>query len=337
MARAAKPLGALQDSRGSLMIFQLSTILAPAMEQSPSVEAAQAETPLDMAKNPAEVAAAQVQEFLEVFRWEGMLASVFVIFGAWILLLFLRQSVEALSETFTTRRLIFQRVQAFVHLGVNAMTILAVILLSFKISPQIMVAIGGSLAVAIGFATKDLVGSIVGGILILFDRPFQVGDRIEFGGNYGDVTKIGLRSVQLQTLDDNTITIPNNKFLTDISSSGNYGELDMQVSATFYIGLDQNAQLATELVEEATATSRFIHLPRPIVVLVDQVIVESYIALRLTMKAYVLDTQYEKAFGTDITLRVMDAFREHGIHPPAVLHRGAELEIPRGAPQEVES
>ncbi|MFT7667517.1 MAG: small-conductance mechanosensitive channel [Planctomycetota bacterium] len=158
-------------------------------------------------------------------------------------------------------------------------------------------------------------------ILILFDRPFQVGDRVEFGGHYGDVTMIGLRSVKLQTLDDNTITVPNNLFLTEISSSGNYGALEMQVAVTFHIGLDQNVNRAVELAEEATVTSRFIHLPRPIVVVVDQVIVDSYIALRLVVKAYVLDTQYEKAYSTDITLRVMQAFQDEGIAPPAVLHR----------------
>ena len=40
-------------------------------------------------------------------------------------------------------------------------------------------------------------------------------------------------------------------------------------------------------------------------------------ATRIRLKAYVLDTQYEGAFGTDVTLRVLDGFREAGIQPPA--------------------
>lgn len=266
-------------------------------------------------------AANEVRAFMDVFRLEGLLVSVFVVAGAWFLLFFLRRSVESLGETFTTRRLLFQRIAAFLQLGVHGLTILAVVLLSFEISDQVLVAVGGTMAVGIGFATKDLIASVVGGISILFDRPFQVGDRVEFGGYYGDITSIGLRSVKLQTLDDNTITIPNNRFLTDISSSGNYGALDMQVAVTFYIGLDQDVELATKLVEEATVTSRFVHLPRPITVVVDQVIIESYIAMRMVVKAYVLDTQFEKAYSTDVTLRVMEAFRKEGISPPAVLHR----------------
>ena len=51
---------------------------------------------------------------------------------------------------------------------------------------------------------------------------------------------------------------------------------------------------------------------------------DNCIALRLRLKAYVLDTKYEKDFETDVTLHVMKLFKEHRIHPPAVLHRNAE-------------
>ena len=57
------------------------------------------------------------------------------------------------------------------------------------------------------------------------------------------------------------------------------------------------------------------------VVLVNQVITENYVAVRLRLKAYVLDTRYEKAFETDVNLRVMDAFSAEGIGPPAILVR----------------
>ena len=148
------------------------------------------------------------------------------------------------------------------------------------------------------------------------DRPFQVGDRVSFDGFYGDITAIGLRSVRMQTLDDNTITIPNNKFLSDITSSGNYGALDMQVIVDFLIGANEDVDRAREILNEAALSSRFIYLPKPIVVLVTQVPMQNFVAVRLRLKAYVLDTKHEKAFETDITVRTLRAFREHGISPP---------------------
>ncbi len=168
---------------------------------------------------------------------------------------------------------------------------------------------------------RDLVASFIAGITIIFDRPFQVGDRVDFAGQYGDIIKIGLRSVRMNTLDHNVITIPNNKVLTDVTSSGNWGELEMQTPFDFYIGLDQDIELASELIREACLTSPYVFLERSVPVLVKQVIVHDYIAMHLKVRPYVFDCKYEKPFETDVHFRVAKAFREHGILPPAVLHR----------------
>jgi small-conductance mechanosensitive channel len=257
----------------------------------------------------------------QLIRWDGLVASLVVIATAWLFLRFLGNLVRRLCEIFVERRLLFQRLSAITHFVVYMATIVSVILLGFEISSEMLVLLGGGAAVAVGFAMKDLVASLVAGVTIMFDRPFQLGDRVSFGGQYGDVVAIGLRSVKLQTLDDSTVTIPNNLFLTDITSSGNYGILHMQIVVDFYIGVDQDVQLARDLVREVTVISRYVYLPKPVVVRVSQVIVQSYVAVRLRLKVYVLDTQYEKALETDVTLRVLEAFAESGIKPPAVLHQ----------------
>jgi hypothetical protein len=56
-------------------------------------------------------------------------------------------------------------------------------------------------------------------------------------------------------------------------------------------------------------------------VLVQQMVHNNYVALHLRLKAYVNDTRFEKAFETDVNLRVLHAFREANILPPAILHR----------------
>ena len=262
-----------------------------------------------------------VSMLLNTINWGGMLASVVVIFAASLLLHIVNNIVQNLGDMFAERRLMLQKFNAFLRFGVYIATIIIVIFMSFELSLEVIAIIGGGTAVAVGFATKDLVASLVAGMMIIIDRPFQTGDRVSFDGHYGDITNIGLRSVKLQTLDDSTITIPNNMFLNTVTSCGNYGVLDMQVVIDFHIGLDQNATLASDLIREAAATSRFVYLPKPIVVLVSQVLLEQCVALRLALKIYVLDTQYEKAMETDVTLRVMDAFANHGIRPPAILHR----------------
>ena len=155
----------------------------------------------------------------------------------------------------------------------------------------------------------------------MFDRPFQVGDRVNFAGQYGDIIKIGLRSVRMNTLDDNIITIPNNKVLTDVTSSGNWGALEMQTAFDFFIGVDQDLEVATEVLREACLTSPYVFLGRPVPVFATQVILQNYVAVHLKVRPYVFDCKYEKPFETDVHLRVTRAFKEKGIHPPAILHR----------------
>ncbi len=265
-----------------------------------------------------------VSQFARMIRWTGVFTSLFVILGAWIVLRVMNDFVERISQQFATRRLLLQKLATITQFVIYVGTGLTVIMLSFRIDERVLAVIGGTIAVSVGFAIKDLVASFIAGIMIMLDRPFQVGDRVSFGGEYGDITSIGLRSVRMQTLDDNTVTIPNNKFLSEITSNGNYGALDMQVAMTFDIGVDQDVTQAREIVTEAAVSSRFVHLPKPVVVHVGQLIHQNHVAMRLTLKAYVLDTKHEKNFQTDVNLRVFEAFRSQGVLPPAMLHRGID-------------
>ncbi len=126
------------------------------------------------------------------------------------------------------------------------------------------------------------------------------------------------------TLDDSVVTIPNNRFLTEVVISGNAGALDMQIVMDFYVALDTDIKVAKRIVYEAVRTSRFVYLEKPIVVLVSDLIQANYMTTRLRAKAYVLDVHYEKAFESDVTERVKQAFLEADIRPPSVLHRMTE-------------
>ncbi len=268
-----------------------------------------------------EVSGETIDQFANLIRWSGVITSVFVIAGAWLTLRLLQGFVQSLSEQFANYRLLLAKTATFIQFTIYVGTGFAVIFLSFRIDNKVLALIGGTAAVSVGFAVKDVVASFIAGIMIMIDRPFQVGDRVSFGGEYGDITAIGLRSVRMQTLDDNTVTIPNNKFINDITSNGNYGALDMQVAMVFFIGIDQDVDGACRIIKEAALTSRYVYLGKPVAIAVRQVLEDGYAAVKLTCRAYVLDTQYEVIFQTDVNLRVLRAMREAGIRGPAVLHR----------------
>ncbi len=262
-----------------------------------------------------------VGQLSKIIRWSGILPSILLIVGTLFVLRFIASTVSRLGNQFANQRMLFQKIATFLQFIIYTAVGASIIALSVQLDDKVITLIGGTFALAVGFAIQDLVASFIAGIMVLIDRPFQVGDRVSFGGQYGDITAIGLRSVRMQTLDDNTITIPNNMFLTDIVSSGNYGALDMQIVMDFFVGTDQDIVRAQEIVSEAALSSRYVYLPKPVVIRVNEIMQPNMISIRVRLKAYVLDTRYEKAFETDVNLRVMQAFREERIQPPAILHR----------------
>ncbi|MFM2577801.1 mechanosensitive ion channel domain-containing protein (plasmid) [Vibrio fortis] len=259
-----------------------------------------------------------IQQFASLIRWSGVFFSILVIAATWLLIKFMNSMVESIGGQFVQYRMVLQKVQSFLQFFIYMTAGLVVFMMSFRINDHILALIGGTLAVSVGFALKDLAASFIAGLTVMIDRPFQVGDRVTFEGNYGDIITIGLRSVRMRTLNDDIITIPNNKFLNEVTTSGNYGALDMQVVIPFYVGMDEDITLARDLIQEAASSSRYIHLPKPVTVLVKQTITDNYLAIQLTCKAYVVDTAYEKLFETDITLRVVKEFKKHGIKPPKI-------------------
>ena len=261
----------------------------------------------------------------ELVRWGGVFASIPVLIGALFLIRLIENIGDRLSKQFSNRRPTIQKIQTTARFFIYIATLIVTMGLSVRLDSTALTVIGGALAFSIGFALRDVVAAFIAGITIMFDRPFQVGDRVSYGGEYGDIIKIGLRSVRMNTLDHNIITIPNNNVFTGVTSSGNYGELEMQVPMDFYIGVDQDAKLAAEVIREACLTSPYIYLDKPVPVLVKQEILQDYVAINLKARPYVFDCKYEKPFETDVHFRVLEAFRERGIGSPAVLHRSIGL------------
>ncbi|MCZ6596087.1 MAG: mechanosensitive ion channel [Planctomycetota bacterium] len=257
----------------------------------------------------------------DMIRWTGVAASLVLFAGAWLLLRLVDGIAANLANVFVQHRMLLEKLRALLHFSVYLVTIVLVVLLSFRFNNAVLTLLGGTVAVALGFAFKDLATSLIAGVVIMIDQPFQVGDRVRYGEHYGDVKSIGLRSVRMTTLDNSTVTIPNNLFLAGAVSSGNSGALDMMVVIDFHIGADQDVGRARDLVREAAATSRYVYLAKPLDVLVSQVVVESYVAVRLRLQAYVFDTRYEKLYESDVTQRVLSVFAKNDVAPPAILHR----------------
>ena len=244
------------------------------------------------------------------------------------------RTLDNVGERFNDRRLLVKRVGVLFRFGIYFGTALIAASAVLDLSNEAELALSGTLIVAGGWALKDVAASLLSGIVLLVDQPFQVGDRISFDGYYGEVTKIGLRSVRLVTLDDNLVTIPTSRFQTASVASANAGALDCMVVIPFYVGAGEDFVTARRLIAEVTATSRYVFLDKPLVTLVaDEFLGERFVTV-IRVKAYVLDARWEKAFASDVTTRVKLALREADILTPDSTLR--HLDMPPGGSERVD-
>jgi small-conductance mechanosensitive channel len=166
---------------------------------------------------------------------------------------------------------------------------------------ETVIAVTASVGIAIGLASQDLLKNVFGGIALLIDRPFQVGDKIEAGKYYGEVIEIGLRATRIVTADDSTVSVPNAELMNSSVSNSNSGELNCQVVAEIYLPVNVDTQMVRKIAIEAAQVSRFVYLNKPIVAVFFNEVVEVRPYLKLRLKAYVLDVRYEAQFKSDMT------------------------------------
>jgi small-conductance mechanosensitive channel len=179
-------------------------------------------------------------------------------------------------------------------------------------SRETFIAAVGSVAIAIGLGAQDLIKNLVGGLVIIGDRPYQLGDRVRIGQAYGEIDHIGLRSTKLTTPEDTRVTIPNSDILNGQVFNANSGVPDCQVVTEVYLPPDTDPALAASIGYEVAYTSPYTYLAKPVVVLVcDEFDRRPYMKLRL--KAYVFDHRYEPRMQSDFTTRAKQEFLKRGL------------------------
>jgi small-conductance mechanosensitive channel len=75
--------------------------------------------------------------------------------------------------------------------------------------------VAGALGVGVGFGLQNVISNFISGLIILFERPIKIGDRVEIGGLEGTVREIGARRVTIVTHDNIAILVPNQRFITE--------------------------------------------------------------------------------------------------------------------------
>jgi small-conductance mechanosensitive channel len=185
-----------------------------------------------------------------------------------------------------------------------------------EVASQQLILFAGFLGAALGLGIKDLFADVVGGIIIVLEMPYQVGDKVDIGGFYGEVRDIGLRETRLFTPDDTYVSIPNSSVFQKPISNVNAGRLEMMVVIDLFIDPESDVSLAMQILREALVTSKYLHISdRHKFVVLSK---DFPFYRRIRAKAYTNDFRHEFLFETDVTRRSWEALIQAGIKPPKI-------------------
>ncbi len=135
------------------------------------------------------------------------------------------------TETKLDEKIIFSLKKVFKSAFIVVIVLVTAEQLGLELSKLWAAAGIGSLAIA--FAAKDTFANMISGVIILFDRPFLVGDRVELAdGSFGDVVDIGLRSTKILSFDNTIFIIPNAEISNQRITNHSYPDYNLKVSHT---------------------------------------------------------------------------------------------------------
>jgi small-conductance mechanosensitive channel len=247
---------------------------------------------------------------LEHFTAGRLLLVFFIILAAWLLIRYSSRLLALIASRSSRARFVVRWAEPVLRISLWFLAIF----FSFDVlapTRETFFAAIGSVAIAIGLGAQDLIKNLVGGLVVLADRPYQLGDRVKIGDAYGEIDHIGLRSTKLTTPDDTRVTIPNADVLTEKIYNANSGVPDCQVVTDLYVPFDFEVDKAVRIGYEAALTSPYVWLAKAVVVLAshgfDQ---QPYVRIRV--KAYVFDHRFEPRLQHDITCRAHEKLQQLG-------------------------
>lgn len=126
-----------------------------------------------------------------------------------------------------------------------------VILQTVGIDLTALTLIGGAVGIGIGFGLQNIASNFISGLIILFERPIQVGDRIEANKVTGEVMAIGPRSTRIRTNDNVTIIIPNSKLVAENVVNWSYKNDMSRVRIPVTVDLESDIDKVKQLLIDA--------------------------------------------------------------------------------------
>jgi small-conductance mechanosensitive channel len=239
-----------------------------------------------------------------------VLAIFILVLGYWITGL-----LSAFVEPIIIKRLRIEPNQArLIRRWLRAFLVMCLVmfsLVSVKIPLTVFAFAGGALAIGLGFGMQTILKNFVSGLIILFERPFRVGDVLDVGGQQGTMTSIGLRASILQLWDGTETLIPNSALLENNLTNWTYTDRRVRFAMTVGVAYGSDTRRVMQLMTEAAERHGLVEKePKP------QVLFTEFgnSALTFELRFWVDVSKANSAqVSSDLRLMIAGTFAETGI------------------------
>ena len=261
-------------------------------------------------------AAEQILTLVTAYGLDFVAAILTLIFGIWLSRRASRLTADWLSRVDRVDRTLVPIMAALVRYAGLTLTIV-ITLGNFGVETTSIIAVLGAAGLAVGLALQGTLSNVAAGLMLLFLRPFRIGDWVEAAGVSGSVREIGLFTTTIDTFDNVYISIPNSSiWSSNIINHARYGTRRMDLDIG--IGYDSSLDTAETALMSLAADPRVLSDPAP------RFLVVSYgdSAINVRLRAY---ASYDDFFDLywDLNRRLKSVLDEHGIEipfPQRVIH-----------------
>lgn len=245
---------------------------------------------------------------LVLFRLLALLALVFwlsSVFKRFIFRRFLSDSGLSRSLQYTVAQIV-----GYVILFVGA----AITLQNAGIDLSALALLAGAIGVGIGFGLQNVTSNFISGIILLIERPVEIGDRVEVDGVAGQVSEIRARSTTVITNDNIAMVIPNSKFVEDIVTNWTHADPKVRFRVPVGVAYGSDVELVKSLLLKVAAEHpQALQKPEPTVFFNGF----GQSSLDFELAVWSQEMSYRpRRFKSDLNFAIEQAFRRAGIEIP---------------------
>ena len=233
-----------------------------------------------------------------------------ILLGAWLLIALEQRLLPWLAMRAANRyRHLLLATVPLLRLGIIIVTIALMIPRIIDPTFKNMVALMGAIGLAVGFAFRDYISSLIAGVVTLYELPYRPGDWIKVDEAYGEVRSIKMRAAEIVTPDDTVVVIPHLKLWDQLIFNANDGGPHLQCVANFYLHPRHDAAQIRQVLYDVALTSPFLQIEKPIHVVAQ----EQPWGTHYRLRAYPIHLEQQFAFITDLTVRGKAILTERGV------------------------